>query len=76
MVIANADEKKIDKVLPFDYSNLQSSYVLDNGKEIYIEQFERGDRIWEYNSDNRSFKELSFVWSFIALAKNCEGIQE
>ena len=62
--------------LPFDKSNLQSSYLLDNGKEIYIEQFERGDRIWEYNSDDQIFKEMTFVWNFIALAKNCEGIKE
>ena len=76
LVIAKAEEKKTIKILPFNNSNLQSSYVLDNGKEIYIEQFERGDRIWEYNSDDQSFKELTFVWSFIALAKNCEGIKE
>ena len=65
---------KID--LPFKKSNLQSSYKLDNGKEIYIEQFERGDRIWEYNSQDQSYKALTFVWSFIALAKNCEGVNE
>ena len=41
--------KTIERDFPFEKSNLQSSYVLDNGKEIYIEQFERGDRIWEYN---------------------------
>ena len=68
--------KTIKRDLPFEKLNLQSSYVLDNGNEIYIEQFERGDRIWEYNSDDQSFKELTFVWNFIALAKNCEGINE
>ena len=72
----NAEDKLIQKKLPFDQSNLQSSYTLDDGSKIYIEQFERGDRIWEYNSEDKSFKELTFVWNFIALAKNCEGINE
>ena len=76
LVIAKAEEKKIIKILPFENSNLQSSYILDNGNEIYIEQFERGDRIWEYNSQDQSFKELTFVWNFIGLAKYCEGIKE
>ena len=76
LVIAKAEEKKIIKILPFDNSNLQSSYILDNGNEIYIEQFERGDRIWEYNSQDQSFKELTFVWNFIGLAKYCDGIKE
>ena len=76
LVIAKAEEKKTIKILPFDNSNLQSSYILDNGNEIYIEQFERGDRIWEYNSQDRSFRELTFVWNFIGLSKYCEGIKE
>ena len=76
LVIAKAEEKKIIKILPFDNSNLQSSYILDNGNEIYIEQFGRGDRIWEYNSQDQSFRELTFVWNFIGLAKYCEGIKE
>ena len=68
--------KTIERDFPFEKSNLQTSYVLDNDKEIYIEQFERGDRIWEYNSQDQSFKELTFVWNFIGLAKYCEGIKE
>ena len=72
----NAEDKLIQKKLPFDQSNLQSLYTLDDGTKIYIEQFERGDRIWEYNSEDKSFKELTFVWNFIALAKYCEGIKE
>ena len=67
--------KTIKRDLPFEKLNLQTSYVLDNDKEIYIEQFERGDRIWEYNSQDQSFKELTFVWNFIGLAKYCEGIK-
>ena len=74
--LANATEIPSINNLPFDKLNLQSSYLLDNGKEIYIEQFERGDRIWEYNSQDQSFKELTFVWNFIGLAKYCDGIKE
>ena len=74
--LISSSNKIIRTELPFDKSNLQSSYLLDNGKEIYIEQFERGDRIWEYNSQDQSFKELTFVWNFIGLAKYCEGIEE
>ena len=67
--LVKAEEVSTIKNLPFNKSNLQSSYLLDNGKEIYIEQFERGDRIWEYNSQDQSFIELTFVWNFIGLAK-------
>jgi len=74
--LANATEIPSIDNLPFDRLNLQSSYLLDNGNEIYIEQFERGDRIWEYNSQDQSFKELTFVWNFIGLAKHCESINE
>jgi hypothetical protein len=34
--------------LPFDKSHLEKTYQLDNGNIIYIEQYERGDRIWKY----------------------------
>ena len=43
---------------------------------IFIEQFERGDRIWNYNIKTKKFNNISFVWSFISLAKRCEGIKE
>ena len=33
----------------FKNDNLQAIYHLDNGNKIYIEQYERGDRIWEKN---------------------------
>ena len=73
---ANANEEWNVKNLPFKKSNLQSSYTLDDGDIIYIEQFERGDRIWKYDVKNQTFKKLTFVWNFITLAKYCEGISE
>ena len=56
-----ADEAWSIKNLPFNSANLQS---------------ERGDRIWKYDFKNQTFKKLAFVWNFITLVKNCEGISE
>ena len=64
-----------DKKLPFDLDNVQSIYQLNNGNKIYIEQYERGDRIWEEDISNNKINNISFVWSFISLAENCEGIE-
>ena len=71
-----ADEEWSIRNLPFNKANLQSSYTLDDGDKIYIEQFERGDRIWKYDVKNQTFRKLAFVWNFITLVKNCEGINE
>ena len=65
------DEKK----LPFNLDNIQSIYQLNNGNKIYIEQYERGDRIWEEDISNNKINNISFVWSFISLAENCKGIE-
>ena len=62
--------------LPFDKSNLEKTYQLDNGNIIYIEQYERGERIWEKDISTGKINNISFVWNFIALAKSCEGIKE
>ena len=65
------DEKK----LPFNLDNIQSIYKLNNGNKIYIEQYERGDRIWEEDISSKKINNISFVWSFISLAETCEGIE-
>ena len=65
------DEKK----LPFNLDNIQSIYKLNNGNKIYIEQYERGDRIWEEDISSKIINNISFVWSFISLAETCEGIE-
>ena len=65
------DEKK----LPFNLDNIQSIYQLNNGNKIYIEQYERGDRIWEEDILSNKINNISFVWSFISLAENCKGIE-
>ena len=64
-----------DKKLPFKLDNIQSIYKLNNGNKIYIEQYERGDRIWEEDTVSDKINNISFVWSFISLAENCEGIE-
>ena len=66
-----ADYKK----LPFNLDNVQSIYKLNNGNKIYIEQYERGDRIWEEDILSKKINNISFVWSFISLAENCKGIE-
>ena len=65
-----------ENILPFDTSQLEKLYLLDNGNIIYIEQYERGDRIWEKDISTGEINNISFVWNFIALAKSCEGIKE
>ena len=64
-----------DKKLPFNLDNIQSIYKLNNGNKIYIEQYERGDRIWEEDTVSDKINNISFVWSFISLAENCKGIE-
>ena len=66
----------IENKLPFKKEYLEKTYQLDNGNIIYIEQYERGDRIWEKDISTGEINNISFVWSFIALAKRCEGIKE
>ena len=64
-----------DKKLPFKLDNIKSIYKLNNGNKIYIEQYERGDRIWEEDILSKKINNISFVWSFISLAENCKGIE-
>ena len=66
---------KIEK-LPYKEANIERIYKLENGNFIYIEQMERGDIIWEYDTKANKFNELSNVWNFIDLASKCEMIRE
>ena len=65
-----------EKEFPFNQKNIEKVYQLENGNKIYIEQYERGDRIWEENIVTDKITNISFVWNFIALAKECEGVKE
>ena len=62
--------------LPFKTSQVQAIYQLDNGNIIYIQRYERGDRIWEKKEDSNELKEISYLFSFIALARECESLNE
>ena len=60
--------------LPYKDAQIERIYKLDNGKYIFIEQWGRGDVIWEYDPFKDEFKEISKVWTFIELATKCEMI--
>ncbi len=62
--------------VPFSKKNLEATYKLNNGNIVYIEQYERGDRIWEKNISTGKVNNISYVWNFIALAQKCESIKE
>ena len=61
---------------PWKEFHIEKIYLLDNGKIIYIEQHGRGNRIWEKNEKTNELKEISGIWSFIDLARQCESIEE
>lgn len=63
-------------MFPFEIKNIEKIYKLSNGNIVFIEQYERGDKIWELDKETRNITQLGFVWSFIALAQKCENIKE
>ena len=65
-----------DFKLPFKKENLKAIYEIDNGNWIYIQSFERGDRIWERKKNSKDIKEISIVYNFIAIAEECEFIKQ
>ena len=67
-----ADDFKI----PFKKENLKAIYKIDNGNWIYIQSFERGNRIWERKKNSKDIKEISIVYNFIAIAEECEFIKQ
>ena len=61
---------------PWKEFYIEKIYLLDNGKIIYIERHGRGNRIWEKNEKTNELKEISGLWGFIDLARQCESIRE
>ena len=61
---------------PHSPFRIQAIYQLDDGNKIYIEQYERGNVIWQQDSKTGKFTELAKIWNYIALAKSCESIHE
>lgn len=75
LIISNtliADDLKI----PFKKKNIKAIYKINNGSWIYIQSFERGDRIWERKKNSKELKEISIVFNFIELAEKCEFIKK
>ena len=68
----NANDVKI----PFKKENIKAIYEINNGNLIYIQSFERGDRIWELKKNSKELIEISIVFNFIALAEKCEFIKK
>ena len=62
--------------IPFKKENLKAIYEIDDGNLIYIQSFERGDRIWERKKNSDDIKEISIVYNFIAIAEECEFIKQ
>ncbi len=60
--------------LPNKDAEIEKIYKLEDGKYIYIEQWGRGDVIWEYDPEKDKFREISKVWAFIDLASKCEMV--
>lgn len=60
--------------LPRKDADIEKIYKLDDGKFIYIEQFVRGNIIWEYDVVEDKFTEISHVWNFIDLASKCDQV--
>ena len=65
-----------DFKLPFKKENLKAIYKIDDGNWIYIQSFERGDRIWERKKNSKEIIEISIVYNFIAIAEECEFIKQ
>ena len=61
--------------LPFAHSNLKAVYQLNNQNLIFIETYERGDRIWMKEHKSNKINEVSYLMNFILLAKSCEFIE-
>ena len=53
--------------LPYKDAQIERIYKLDDSKYIFIEQWGRGDVIWEYDPLKDKFREISKVWTFIEL---------
>ena len=71
-----ADTIDLDDInLPFEKKNLEYIYKLENNDLIFIENFERGNRLWTKKPHSIDLNEISFLFNFISLAKNCETIK-
>ena len=52
------------------------SFKIEENKFIYVTQGDFNQFIFEYDTKANTIKEISIIWNFIALAKECEGIDQ
>ena len=63
------------QALKENFYNIKS-FKLEENKFIYIAQGDFYQFIFEYDRIANTIKQISIVWNFIALAKECEGIDQ
>ena len=63
------------QVLKENFHNIKS-FKIEENKFIYVTQGDFNQFIFEYDRKANTIKEISIIWNFIALAKECEGIDQ
>ena len=67
--------KLLDRINSDNFESLLRQEIEEN-KFIYVAQSDFHQFIFEYDRTSNTIKQISIVWNFIALAKECEGIDE
>ena len=63
------------QVLKENFHNIKS-FKIEENKFIYVTQGDFNQFIFEYDRTANTIKQISIIWNFIALAKECEGIDQ
>ena len=63
------------EALKENFHNIKS-FKIEENKFIYVAQGDFNQFIFEYDRIANTIKQISIVWNFIALAKECEGIDQ
>jgi len=63
------------EALKENFHNIKS-FKIEKNKFIYVAQGDFNQFIFEYDRITNTIKQISIVWNFIALAKECEGIDQ
>ena len=63
------------QALKENFHNIKS-FKIEENKFIYVAQGDFNQFIFEYDKTANTIKQISIVWNFIALAKECEGIDQ
>ena len=63
------------QALKENFHNIKS-FKIEENKFIYVAQGDFNQFIFEFDRSANTIKQVSIVWNFIALAKECEGIDQ